>query len=84
MNTLSPATRREASVLYAQLTLRLAGYEHLDLELDEREHKYLVRIYLQGAGGPCDGAVFIRPKNLELLDFVEQMWQGIQDILKRR
>lgn len=74
-------TRRKAIILYMQAVARLSGYEGLELELDERPGKYLIRIYTRGKAHPCDSCVYVHDKDMELADFADTVWTGLKEEL---
>ena len=74
-------TRRKAIILHAQDMMRLAGYDKLVLELDERPSKYLIRIYTRGKAHPCDSCVYVHDKDMELATFADTVWTGLKEEL---
>ena len=74
-------TRRKFIVLYIQDAMRAAGYENLELDLEERPSKYLVLIYTRGKAHPCDSCVYVHDKDMELATFADTVWTGLKEEL---
>ena len=73
-------TRRAAIVLHIQDAMRAAGYENLELDLEERPSKYLVLIYTRGKVYPCDGIIKL-DHDCQLIDLAFKTLEGVKEIL---
>lgn len=75
---LSIAARKESIMYHLQDAMRLAGYERLELEYEERPSNDIVRIYTRGKAHPCDAAVRIG-HSAELVEFMTELERGIRE-----
>lgn len=73
---LSITTRKESIMCHLEDAMRLAGYENLELEYEERPSNDIVRIYTRGKAHPCDAAIRIG-HSAELVEFMTELERGI-------